>query len=32
VIADFAFQAVPQPHDQHPPLVQVRSRLATAVG
>jgi len=31
VISDFAFQAVPQPHDQHPPLVQVRSRLATAV-
>jgi len=31
VIADFAFQAIPQPHDPHPPLVQVRSKLATAV-
>ena len=30
VIADFAFQAIPQPHDPHPPLVHVRSRLATA--
>jgi phosphatidylserine decarboxylase len=38
VIQDFALQAVPQPHEAvpqpheaHPPLVRVRSRLATAV-
>jgi phosphatidylserine decarboxylase len=31
VIEDFALQAVPQPHEAHPPLVRVRSRLATAV-
>ena len=30
VIAEFALQAIPQPHDPSPPLVQVRSRLATA--
>ncbi len=30
VIADFALQALPQPHDPHAPLVRVRSRLATA--
>ncbi len=29
-IADFAFPAIPQPHDPHPPLVHVGSRLATA--
>ncbi|HVT67312.1 MAG TPA: phosphatidylserine decarboxylase family protein [Trebonia sp.] len=29
-IADFALQAVPQPHDPNAPLVRVRSRLATA--
>jgi phosphatidylserine decarboxylase len=29
-IEDFALQAVPQPHDPQPPLVRVRSRLATA--
>lgn len=29
VIADFALDAVPQPHDADPPLVRVRSRLAT---
>jgi phosphatidylserine decarboxylase len=31
VIEDFALQAVPQPREAHPPLVRVRSRLATAV-
>jgi phosphatidylserine decarboxylase len=30
VIAEFALQAIPQPHDPSPALVQVRSRLATA--
>ena len=30
VIADFAFAAIPQPHDPDAPLVQVCSRLATA--
>lgn len=30
VIADFAFDALPQPHDPHAPLVHVCSRLATA--
>jgi len=30
VIKDFALRAVPQPHDADPPLVRVRSRLATA--
>jgi phosphatidylserine decarboxylase len=30
VISDFALAAIPQPHDPHPPLVNVRSRLATA--
>ena len=30
VIADFAFTAIPQPHDPEAPLVHVRSRLATA--
>jgi len=30
VIADFALQALPQPHDPQAPLVRVRSRLATA--
>jgi phosphatidylserine decarboxylase len=29
-VGDFALQAVPQPHDANPPLVRVRSRLATA--
>ena len=29
-IADFSLTAVPQPHDPHPPLVRVRSKLATA--
>jgi phosphatidylserine decarboxylase len=29
-IADFALTAIPQPHDPHPPLVRVRSKLATA--
>jgi phosphatidylserine decarboxylase len=29
VIEDFALQAVPQPRVAHPPLVRVRSRLAT---
>lgn len=29
VIEDFALQALPQPHVAQPPLVQVRSRLAT---
>jgi phosphatidylserine decarboxylase len=31
VISDFALQAIPQPHDPDPPLVKVRSRLASAV-
>jgi len=30
-IASFSLTAIPQPHDPHPPLVQVRSQLATAV-
>jgi len=30
VIASFAADAIPQPHDPHPPLVKVRSPLATA--
>jgi phosphatidylserine decarboxylase len=30
VISDFALAAIPQPHDPHPPLVKVGSRLATA--
>jgi phosphatidylserine decarboxylase len=30
VIRDFSLAAIPQPHDPHPPLVTVRSRLATA--
>lgn len=30
VIADFSLGALPQPHDPEPPLVLVRSRLATA--
>ena len=30
VIADFAFAALPQPHDPLAPLVRVRSRIATA--
>jgi phosphatidylserine decarboxylase len=29
-IADFSLAAIPQPHDPQPPLVLVRSRLATA--
>ena len=29
VIADFALNAIPQPHDPDAPLVPVRSRLAT---
>jgi phosphatidylserine decarboxylase len=29
VIADFTVAAIPQPHNTDPPLVQVRSRLAT---
>ena len=29
-IADFSLTAIPQPHDPHPPLVRVRSKLATA--
>jgi phosphatidylserine decarboxylase len=29
-IADFILTAIPQPHDPHPPLVLVRSALATA--
>jgi hypothetical protein len=29
-IADFSLTAIPQPHDPHPALVPVRSRLATA--
>jgi phosphatidylserine decarboxylase len=29
VIADFTVAAIPQPHNTEPPLVQVRSRLAT---
>ena len=29
-IAGFSLTAIPQPHDPHPPLVQVRSQLATA--
>jgi phosphatidylserine decarboxylase len=31
VIADFSLKAIPQPHDPHPPLVRVRTKLATAV-
>jgi phosphatidylserine decarboxylase len=30
VIADFALTAIPQPNDPHPPLVHVRSKIATA--
>jgi phosphatidylserine decarboxylase len=30
VIADFSLRALPRPHDPHPPLLPVRSRLATA--
>ena len=30
VIADFNLTAIPQPNDPHPPLVRVRSKLATA--
>jgi hypothetical protein len=30
VIADFALSAIPQPNDPHPPLVRVRSKIATA--
>jgi phosphatidylserine decarboxylase len=30
LIRDFSLAAIPQPHDPHPPLVTVRSRLATA--
>ncbi len=30
VISDFSLTAIPQPHDPHPPLVKVCSRLATA--
>jgi len=29
-IGDFSLTAIPQPHRAHPPLVRVRSRLATA--
>jgi phosphatidylserine decarboxylase len=29
-IAGFSLTAIPQPHDPHPPLVRVRSQLATA--
>ena len=29
-IADFTLSAIPQPHDPNAPLVQVRSKLATA--
>ena len=29
-VSGFALQALPQPHDARPPLVRVRSRLATA--
>jgi len=29
-IADFSPTAIPQPHDPHPPLLRVRSKLATA--
>jgi phosphatidylserine decarboxylase len=29
-IAEFSLAAIPQPHDPNPPLVHVRSRLATA--
>ncbi len=29
-IADVALAAIPQPHDPHPPLVRVRSKLAVA--
>jgi phosphatidylserine decarboxylase len=29
-IADFSLTAIPQPHAPHPPLVQVRSKLAAA--
>jgi phosphatidylserine decarboxylase len=29
-IADFSLTGIPQPHDPHPPLVRVRSKLATA--
>jgi phosphatidylserine decarboxylase len=29
-IADFSLTAIPQPHDPQPPLVKVRSKLATA--
>ena len=31
-IAEFALEAIPQPHDPDAPLVLVRSRLATARG
>jgi phosphatidylserine decarboxylase len=31
VIADFTLTAIPQPQDPHPPLVRVRSKLATTV-
>jgi phosphatidylserine decarboxylase len=30
VISDFTLAAIPQPHDPHPPLVKVCTRLATA--
>lgn len=31
MIADFAFTAIPQPHDPQAPLVLVNSKLATTV-
>jgi phosphatidylserine decarboxylase len=31
-IAGFSLTAIPQPHDPNPPLLRVRSKLATAAG
>jgi hypothetical protein len=28
-IGDFSLTAIPQPHAAHPPLIRVRSKLAT---